>query len=379
MIYLDNSATTYPKPQPVINALSYAVRELGANPGRSGHSMSVKAAKAVFEVREKAAAFFGAKPENVIFTSNCTHSLNTAIKGILKKGDHVITSSLEHNSVARPIFALQSEGVEVSVAPVYESDEQTKEAFERLIKKNTKAIVCTHASNVTGKLLPISSIARICREHGIAFIVDAAQTAGVIDVKLTDGVNVICTAGHKGLFGPMGTGLLITDGKFPIKPLTEGGTGNASLELSQPSELPEALESGTVNTPGIYALGKGLDFVSSLGTEKIYKHESKLCNILVSELEAIPEITLLRGEGSYAPIVSFNVNGVHSSEVAQYLSQKGVASRGGFHCAALTHGYLKTSDVGAVRLSPGVFTTERQIFTAAQMIKKFVKSQNTPL
>lgn len=379
MIYLDNSATTYPKPDSVTKAFAYALKELGANPGRSGHAMSVKAARAIFEVREKAARLFDAKPENVIFTSNCTHSLNTAICGMLRSDDHVITSSLEHNSVARPVFAMQSRGVQVSVAPVSEDDEQTAQAFERLVKENTRAIVCTHASNVTGKLLPIKRIAQICKKHSLAFIVDAAQTAGVIDIKLSDGVNVICTAGHKGLFGPMGTGLLITDGKFPISPLTVGGTGTASLELSQPSELPEALESGTLNTPGIYALGKGIDFVTSVGTERIYKHEKKLCDMLLSELGKLNEVTVLRGEGSYAPIVSFNVKGVHSSDVAQFLSQNGVASRGGFHCAALTHDFLKTADIGAVRLSPGAFTTDRQIITAVQMIKKFAKSTFTPL
>lgn len=379
MIYFDNSATTYPKPPAVARAVEYAIRELGGNPGRSGHSMSLKAARAVYSVRERVARFFGAQPENVVFTLNCTQALNLAIKGLLKSGDHVIISSLEHNSVSRPVFALSKKGVSVSVAPVYENDEQTVQAFKKLIKQETKAIICTAASNVTGKLLPIKEIAQLCNKRNIAFVVDAAQAAGVEAMKLSDGINIICTAGHKGLYGPVGTGLLITDGRYPLDTLIEGGTGTASLELLQPYEMPERLESGTVNTAGIVGLGKGIDFISAMGIDKIRRKEEELCAKFINGLSKIPNVIVYRREGKYAPIVAFNVNGVHSSETADYLSDAGFAMRGGYQCAALTHEYLKTEENGVVRFSPSVFNTNGQVEAVVEAIKKFAKTNKNPL
>lgn len=362
MIYFDNSATTFPKPRSVALAVSEAVRSIGGNPGRGGHAMSVSAAEAVYKVREQAARLFGADSSNVAFTSNCTHALNMAIKGTAPTRGryHIIISSLEHNSSSRPVYALTRSGAYCSIAQVSEDDAKTLEAFKRLIRPDTAMVVCTAASNVTGKLLPIREIAGLCRDHGICMICDAAQTAGIYDMKVGECGNIICTAGHKGLYGPAGTGLLISDGSFKITPIIQGGTGTASLELEQPDISPESLESGTVNTSGIIGLGKGIEFVAKTGTDIIRRHEEELCGILLKRLRGMDRAVILRGEGSYAPIVAFNIGALHSTDVTEYLSGKGFALRGGYHCAAIAHRFLGTTEQGAVRFSPSAFSSKAQ-------------------
>ena len=219
-VYFDNAATTWPKPPPVLNAMMRAVREAGGNPGRSGHPLSVRAGRAVYHARETAAALFGAKPENVVFTLNCTHALNLAIRGVLRPGDHVIISSMEHNSAARPVAAMAAERViSYSVAPVSADDSETLEAFSRLIRPQTRAVICTLVSNVTGLILPYREIAALCKAHGLIFIADGAQGCGILPVTVQDGIHLLCTAGHKGLYGIMGTGMLLTDGTVPLRPL----------------------------------------------------------------------------------------------------------------------------------------------------------------
>ncbi len=379
MIYFDNSATTYPKPDSVASAVYHAVKSLGGNPGRSGHKMSVKAAGAVYSVRESVAELFGAQPENVIFTLNCTHALNLAIKGILGSGDHVIISTLEHNAVARPVHALKEQGTEVSIAPVYDTDDETVKAFEKLVRKNTKAVVCTGASNVTGRLMPIKRIAKLCESRGIVFICDGAQTAGVVDMKVGDGINFICTAGHKGLYGTTGTGVLVSDGKYKLSTIIEGGTGTTSLELSQPDDLPERLESGTVNTVGIMGLGQGVAFVRRMGIENIHRKENALCLRFIIGLKRIDGVTIYSQGEHFVPIVAFNVDNFHSSEVTDYLSEQGFALRGGYHCAALAHEFYQTTENGVVRFSPSVFNTPGQVDLLLQSIKKFAKLSKNPL
>ncbi|MCL1904313.1 MAG: aminotransferase class V-fold PLP-dependent enzyme [Oscillospiraceae bacterium] len=255
MIYFDNAATTFPKPPQVISALKKSLNEYGGNPGRAGHRISMKTAEAVYDSREKCADFFGAKVENTVFTINCTHALNMAIKGLATDGVHYIISDIEHNASARPVHAYSKEGrVTYSVARTFENDEETVKSFESLINAKTKAIICAAASNVTGRILPYKEIAELCRRRGICLVLDAAQGGGVIPIKLSDGINIICCSGHKGLYGVMGTGLLITDGKYNLNTLIEGGTGSNSHDLNQPDELPERFESGTINTPGVVAL-----------------------------------------------------------------------------------------------------------------------------
>ena len=265
MINFDNSATTYPMPPTVSRAVYNAVRYYGGNPGRSGHKLSVKTSEMVYLVRESAAKLFDAETENVVFTLNCTYALNMAIKGSLRQGDHCIISSLEHNSVSRPVYAMSKKGISFSVLEVDDDDEVTLRRLKALIRENTRAVIMTVCSNVTGQILPYREIGRLCRKKGIVYIADAAQAAGVLPLSMNDGFDFLCMSGHKGLYGPTGTGLLISSGRFSLSTIIEGGTGATSLELEQTGFLPEQLESGTVNTVGIMGLGEGIKFVKSRG------------------------------------------------------------------------------------------------------------------
>lgn len=373
-VNFDNAATTFPKPASVKRALSDAVSRYGGNAGRGGHRLTLATSEKVFDTRQTAADFFGTVPENVVFTLNCTHALNFAIQGIMKSGGHIIISSIEHNSVARPVYALSENGnVFYSIAPVYDDDEQFLDGLKRLIRHDTKAIVCTIAGNVTGRILPFREIAQICRRRNICFIADGAQACGILDVKLSDGINILCTSGHKGLYGPAGTGLLISDGEYGISPVIQGGTGSSSMNLIQPDFLPDSLESGTVNTTGIIALKSGIDFVRKMGTDKIYAHENRLCRKFISLLDP-DRVTVYRTEGlKYAPVVSFNINGMPPEEAAGLLSDRGYCLRAGLHCSPLAHKTLGT-DEGTVRFAPSVFNNENQVYGLTKEIKKLCEN-----
>lgn len=368
MIYFDNAATTGKKPIGVIRAVDSALKELSSNPGRSGHTPSLKAADAVYSVREKTAEFFGASgAENVVFTLNCTHSINCVIKGVLNKGEHAVTSSLEHNSVIRPLI---KEGTPFDTAYVSLTDDrETLREFERKLRPNTRLVICTGASNVLGKTLPIAEIGALCRDRGVLFAVDAAQIAGVMPIDMREmNIDYLCVAPHKGLYAPMGIGVLICE--KPIEnTIIEGGTGTNSAELVQPESLPERLESGTVNVPEIMGLSAGIDYVKGIGIKKIYTHEMKLIRYLYKELSKIDRVQLYAPEpkdGAYAPVLSFNVYGSTSTEVSQYLNGKGIAVRGGLHCAPLAHRQIGTLERGAVRISVAAFNT---LAEAANLIK----------
>ncbi len=374
MIYFDNAATTYPKPDSVKKAVSNAITFYGGNPGRSGHKISLKTAEKIFDVRCLIGDFFDAQPENVIFTSNCTHSLNTAILGVLKKGDHVITSSLEHNSMSRPLFSLFEKDVECSIVQIENDDEKTLENIENLIMPNTKVIAMTAGSNVTGQILPIKKIAKLCQKHNICFIVDGAQAGGVIPLKLSDGINILCLPGHKGLYGITGTGILLTDAKFHINPLMTGGTGATSNELEQTSFLPENLESGTINTVGILSLEAGVKFIRKIGLNRIHQYETYLCDILIKGLQKIKNVRIYRQDKvSYLPIVAFNFEKMTSSDLAKMLSDYGFALRGGLQCAFLTHKNIKTLETGVVRFSPSVFTKKENVYDLIRCLQKINK------
>ncbi len=370
MINFDNSATSYPKPLSVRKAVAEAMVRYGGNPGRSGHRLSMETAEAVYLARQTAADFFGAETDNTVFTSNCTHALNLAIKGIMTDGSHAVISNLEHNSAVRPVFAMKKRDCSFSIAEVTPDDGETAENFERLIGRNTRAVICTLGSNVTGQLTPYKKIGEICRRHGICFIADGAQACGVIDIKLSDGINILCTAGHKSLYGPPGTGLLISDGQYEIEPLMEGGTGSASLELRQPDFMPDCLESGTVNTAGIIGLGEGIRFVSRLGTDRIFAHETALCERFIKGVGSLDNVIVYRGRGEYLPIVSFNIKNMTSNEAAEILSDKGYALRGGLHCSGLAHSSIGTVPEGTVRFSPSVFSTPKQVDGLIAAIKQ---------
>ncbi|WP_295076732.1 aminotransferase class V-fold PLP-dependent enzyme [Ruminococcus sp.] len=362
MINFDNAATTFPKPVSVCRAAAEAIRIYGGNAGRGGHELAMRTSEALYSARETAAGLLGAEPENTVFTLNCTHALNMAIQGVMSGGGHLIISSMEHNSAARPAAALAlKKQITLSVAEVYNDSEQTAESFRKLIRSDTKAIVCTLASNVTGQLLPYRMIAELCREHGICFIADGSQVCGIYDIKLSDGINILCTSGHKGLYGITGTGLLITDGKYKIAPIIQGGTGSGSLSLFQPDILPDSLESGTPNIIGAITIGAGIRFIRSYGIDRLRSHEEKLCTRFISEMNKADNISIFREKGvEYAPIVSFNAEGLTSEETAAALTEKGFCLRAGYHCAALAHATLGTKG-GTVRFSPSVFNTEAEV------------------
>ncbi len=362
MIYFDNSATTYPKPKNVKLAVNRAMNIYSFNSGRGGYKESVNTSEMIFTTREKVADMFNFEPQNIVFTQNCTYALNLAIKGIAQNGDHFIISNLEHNAVARPIFALSQKGViTYDTFEFSYDDDETVENIKRLIKPNTKAIVCMHASNVFGCILPIQKIGELAHKNGLYFIVDAAQSAGILDIDAErDNIDILCAPGHKGLYAPMGTGFLAVDDNIKLDTIIEGGTGTLSMELTQPESLPERMESGTLNNIGIAGLGAGIDFVKSKGIQNIYNHENSITSYLYEQLKKNSEVTLYTpafNEIKQAPILSFNYKDYPSEKTAFLLAQNNIATRAGFHCSKLAHETFKTKERGTVRLSPSAFTS----------------------
>ena len=374
MIYLDNAATTFPKPPGVVQAAAQAMTRFGGNPGRSGHALSLAAAEAVWNARESAADFFGAPtPENVIFTMNCTMSINIVLKGLLASGGRVLISDMEHNAVMRPLGALARKGfIKIDVAAVASDDEETVARFKRKLTPETRALVCTHASNVFGVGLPIRQLGQLARSRGIPMVVDGAQSAGVLPLDMAaDAIDFLCLPGHKGLYGPMGTGLLLCSGRFPLPPFIEGGTGTNSQDLRQPDALPERLESGTPNLPGICGLRAGIEWVRAQGIAAIASHERRCLTPLYRTLEALPRVRLYtpppRPEVD-APILSFSVEGVPSEAVAERLNASGVAVRAGYHCAPTAHRKFGSPPGGTVRLSPSAFTSPRDVQAVCRIL-----------
>jgi cysteine desulfurase family protein len=376
MIYFDNGATSFPKPPAVEEAVVAALRRYGANPGRSGHQLSLDTAIKVFECREAAASLFGAaEPEHVVFTQNCTHAINLAIKGALRRDDHVIISDLEHNSILRPVHTLAERGIiTYSVATVSEDEEETLHNFTQLIQPNTRMIACTHGSNVWGIRLPIRKLGQLAAQCGILFLVDAAQTAGVVEIDMVrDNIDFLCAAGHKSLYGPTGTGLLITARGSELATIIEGGTGTMSADYNQPDDMPERLESGTINTMGILGLGAGIGYVKKMTIPVIYNHEMKLGLHIHQRLENIRGVRLYTRtyeKGVHLPVISFNIEGMSSEEVVQKLSDKGFALRGGLHCAPLAHRKMDTLRTGAVRISIGAFNNTEQSMYLCKAIEQ---------
>lgn len=378
MIYFDNAATTGRKPQNVTDAVGMSLKEMSVNPGRGGYEASIKCAEKVYECRRKLSDMFGvAAPERVVFTANCTAALNTVIKGICRKNDKVVISGMEHNAVARPLYKLGRDGVETDVAEtVFGDKEATVRSFERLITADTRLVVCTHASNVTGEIMPIAEIGEICASRGVPFAVDAAQTAGIADIDMLKmKIDYLCIAPHKGLYAPMGTGVLISLGDIPDT-LFEGGTGSMSLSYEQPRDYPERFESGTLNVPGIVGISAGLDFVERVGRDKIYTDEIKLIGYIYDRLSDIRDVKLYTPrpeKGSAVPTLSFNLYGHDSSTVAARLAEDGIAVRAGLHCAPMAHRRLGTIDSGTVRICCSVFNTRKEANALIESVKKAVK------
>ena len=358
-LYFDNSATTWPKPESVITRVTEILKHLGGNPGRSAHSMSMEANDIVFTAREEIAEFFGLKDSSrVIFTFNCTDSLNLAIKGILKKGDHCLTTSMEHNSVLRPLNRLLKDNkIAYDILQADPNGLVDPQEIHYLIKKNTKLLICTHASNVTGIIQPIEEIASICKQYNITLLVDAAQSAGNIPISMESmGIDMLAVSGHKYLLGPQGTGLLLLDKDINLKSLKEGGTGTDSGNTKQPDTFPEKYESGTLNLLGIGGLLEGIRYIRRTGLETIRSHKQNLYAYLITRLNAIERIRLF---GITTPeqntgVISFQVKDNKSVALATALSKKhDIKFRYGLHCAPLAHKALGSFPEGTIRFSLG--------------------------
>ena len=374
MIYLDNGATSFPKPLSVRQNVDISLKKFSANPGRSGHSLSLRAAKEIFECRKRLKELFNVNSEEeIIFTENCTMALNTVIFGLLSEGDHVLISSMEHNSVTRPLESLKDKGVTYSAFDYSYDDNETVDNVRNLIKPETKLVICTHASNVFGFRFPIERICALCHAYGILFCVDSAQSAGVFDIDVgTNQYDFVCTSGHKSLYGPMGTGVLILNNRN-LKPLLYGGTGTESVKKSQPEGLPEKFESGTQNMNGISGLKAGVDFVKNRGIKNIYNHEYKLAKRLFNGLANNRKVITYNKSfdyGKVAPVVSFNIDGVYSEDLVAKLNKYGIMTRGGLHCSPLAHTTMNTIENGTVRVVPGAFNTINDINYLLNVIRK---------
>jgi len=376
MIYLDNAATSWPKPEQVYVTMDRFLRNAGANPGRGGSQMASEAERTITETRELLTAFFnGPDPSHTIFTLNATDALNMGIKGLLRPGDHVITSHLEHNSVTRPLFHLEQLGVELSFVKNDADGVIDLQDLEAKIKPNTKLIVISHASNVIGTLQPLAAIGAIAHKHGVHFMVDAAQSAGVYKIDMAAmQIDLLAFPGHKSLFGPPGTGVLILGEGITLTPWREGGTGLQSEELAQPTALPIYLESGTMNTVGIAGLGAGLKFILAEGMERIRAYEEMLVDRLLQGLLAIPGVQVFGPLDARrrAAVVSFRIEGWKPGVVDAILEQTfRIAGRTGLHCAPVTHQMLGTAETGGLtRFSPGYFNTVAEIDQALAAVRQ---------
>lgn len=374
MIYFDNAATTIQKPKQVVEAVTQALCSMG-NAGRGAHNASMGASRMLFDTRKKLAELFGGNnPAQVVFTSNSTESLNMALKGLLNPWDHVITTQLEHNSVLRPLYELEDKGVELTILNSDAKGRICYEDFEKEIKKNTKMIVCTHGSNLTGNLTDIRRVGEIARSHGLLFVVDASQTAGVFPIHVEEmKIDVLCFTGHKGLLGPQGTGGMYVREGVIIRPLKTGGSGVQTYSRTHPSQMPTALEAGTLNAHGLAGLDAALDYLKDTGIDVIRKKEQELMWYFYQKVLEIHGITVYGDFDSQerCPMVSLNVKDYDSSEVSDFLfTEYGISTRPGAHCAPLMHQAMGTEKQGAVRFSFSHYNTIEEIDIAVQALKE---------
>lgn len=382
ILYFDNAATSWPKPEATVRAVDSCLREMGGSPGRSGHSLSIDAGRVIFNAREALAGLLGIDdPLRIVLTKNATEALNIAVVGLLKPGDHVITSSMEHNSVMRPLRAMEANGVELTVIPCSAAGELDPGAVVLAIKKNTKAIFLTHASNVTGTIIPVADIGRIAREHGLVFCVDAAQTAGAlpIDIGAMD-IDLLAFTGHKSLFGPQGTGGLYIrkDLEQFISPLMRGGTGSRSEYEEQPNFMPDKFESGTPNTSGYAGLTAGIDFILSQGLNTINAYEKSLTKLFLQGIGAVDKVTIYgrKDASRRIAVVSFNIQGIDPAKAALELDERfGIMSRSGIHCAPSAHKTIGTFPVGTVRFSFSYFNTVEEINQAVDAVRSLANQK----
>lgn len=371
MIYMDNGATSYPKPPEVIEKMIEVVSGYCANPGRAGHSMAAKTAHEIYKSRLALAGLFNIDdPRRLVFTKSCTEAINMALKGILKEGDHVIASSMEHNSVIRPLRELEKKGVQTTFVGCAKDGSIALKDVAKAMRTgrstgNTKMIVMTAASNVTGTKMPLEEIGRMAVRRGMIFMVDGAQGAGHMDLDVRKNhIDILAAPGHKGLLGPQGTGVLYVRDGIEVDPLIQGGTGNRSCEEKQPKDFPEGYEAGTVNAPGIIALGTAAAVISKIGVATIEEHERRLIDRLQKGLTQIKGVHLYGPMDTYkkTAVVAMNIEGMDCEEAAAILNDRyGIAVRAGFHCSCMAHRTIGTEDTGCIRMCPGLYTAEKEI------------------
>lgn len=378
MIYLDNAATTMKKPEEVIEAVVQAMHSMG-NAGRGAHGASLQASRTIYDTRELLCRFFGGTdPRRIVFTSNSTESLNIAIKGLFQPGDHVITTMLEHNSVLRPLYEMEEKGVELTIIPADKKGVIDYNDIEKAIRLNTKAVVCTHGSNLTGNVVDIERIGKLTKEKGILLVVDASQTAGVfpIDVKKMN-IDVLCFTGHKGLMGPQGTGGMYVREGLQIRPLKSGGSGVQTYSKIHPLEMPTALEAGTMNGHGIAGLHAAVEYIQRIGMDQIRKREQECMKRFYEGVIRVPGVKVYGdfNDMNRCAIVSLNIGDYDSSEVSdELLTEYGISTRPGAHCAPLMHEALGTVEQGAVRFSFSHFTTDEEVDIAIKAIRELAEN-----
>lgn len=377
MIYFDNAATSLQKPEAVIEAVAEAMKSLG-NASRGAHSAALGSNRMVYETREMLAELFHIDdPSRIAFTMNATESLNIAIAGIFRPEDHVITTVMEHNSVLRPLYRMEESGTELSFLQADKKGNISYEELENAIRSNTRAVICTHASNLTGNVLDLERIGEICKKHRLLFLVDASQTAGIIPIDVQKmKISVLCFTGHKGLLGPQGTGGIYVAPEINIRPLVVGGSGIQSYLKTQPDEMPARLEAGTLNAHGIAGLHAAVSYIIEKGVEQIYQEEHEKTDYFYRMIRSIPDIHIYGDPEAelHAPIIALNIGDYDSAQVADELMETyGIATRAGAHCAPLMHQALGTQKQGAVRFSFSQFNTRKELDAGIQALRELAE------
>lgn len=377
MIYLDNAATTFPKPASVSEEMSRCIMKYCGNPGRSAHKLSQRSSEKIYECRLLLAEMFNAEAENVVFTYNTTYALNIAIKALIKDKSHILISDMEHNSVLRPVHALKlTHGCSYSTFSSTGNDDEILADIFAKIRSDTSAIICAHQSNVGCRRLPIDKIGKLCRDKGIKFIVDGAQSAGLYKIDVSNmNIDALCIPGHKSLYGPQGVGIVIFGNDEIGKTFIEGGTGINSLELDMPDFLPERYEGGTLSTPAIVGLCEGIKWVNSIGIDKIRMHEEGLYTLLLDLLSVDNRITTYQMNSYAGNALLFNVGSLSSAYVASELNKRDIYVRSGYQCSPLAHKILNTGEGGAVRVSFGVFNTKKDVYSLYEALCEIVKNK----
>lgn len=379
MIYLDNAATTFPKPLCVTDEISRCIKKYCGNPGRSSHQLSIKSAEKIYEARTLLSKMFEADEENVVFTLNTTYALNIAIKSLLKYSTHVLISDIEHNAVFRPIWNLSKEKLcSYDIFSTNGSDDEIIRDINSKIKPNTSMLVCTHQSNIGARVLPIKKIGELCKKKGIIFIVDGAQSAGIHEIKLKSmNISALCIPAHKGLYGPQGVGAVIFNTNKIERTFVEGGTGVSSLDKNMPDFLPEHFEAGTLPTPSIAGWCESLKWLISLDISKIRAHEEDLYNLTSSLIKENKNIIPYFMNEYPGNTICFNVKNAHSSKVSEFLNKRGICVRSGFQCAPLAHKILGTGDGGAVRVSFGIYNSRSDVYQLIEALNEITKNKET--